>query len=178
MIEPGRMLAHYKLVEKIGEGGMGEVYRARDQQLDREVAIKLLPATWSSDSLRLRRFEREAKVLASLEHPHIAAVYGFHEDKGVHFIAMELVEGQTLASSITDEGLHLDRLLKIMIPLAEAIIFAHYKGVIHRDLKPANIRVRPDGMVKVLDFGLAKAWESEGGDSSLSLSPTLTQLSL
>ncbi|MEN8162662.1 MAG: alpha/beta fold hydrolase [Acidobacteriota bacterium] len=157
----GKTLAHYEILEKIGEGGMGEVYRARDMQLDRDVAVKLLPDTWSSDSLRLRRFEREAKVLASLEHPNIAAVYGFHEDNGVHFIAMELVEGETLASSITDGGLPLDRLLEIGIPFIEAIVFAHKKGVIHRDLKPTNIMLDPSGRIRILDFGLAVLLQEE-----------------
>ncbi|MCK5378097.1 MAG: serine/threonine protein kinase, partial [Acidobacteria bacterium] len=157
----GKTLAHYEILEKIGEGGMGEVYRARDKQLDRNVAVKLLPSAWSSDSLRMRRFEREAKVLASLEHPNIAAVYGFHEDNGVHFIAMELVEGETLASSIADEGLPLDRLLEIGIPFAEAVAFAHKKGVIHRDLKPTNIMLDPSGRIRILDFGVAALLQAE-----------------
>jgi len=162
----GKTVAHYMILEKIGEGGMGEVYRARDQQLDRDVAVKILPDAWSSDPLRLRRFEREAKVLASLEHPNIAAVYGFHEDNGVHFIAMELVEGETLASSIIDGGLPLDRLLEIGIPLAEAIAFAHNKGVIHRDLKPANIMLDPSGRIRILDFGVAALLQAESDDDA------------
>jgi serine/threonine protein kinase len=150
-----RTLAHYEIIEKIGAGGMGEVYRARDQQLDRDVALKLLPEAWSSDSSRLSRFEREAKVLASLNHPHIAAVYGFHTENHVHFIAMELLEGETLASSIVEGGLSLDRLLEIGIPLADAIAFAHDKGVIHRDLKPSNVMLDASGRIRVLDFGVA-----------------------
>jgi len=172
----GETLAHYKILEKIGEGGMGEVYRARDQRLDRDVAVKILPEAWSSDPLRMRRFEREAKILASLKHPNIAAVYGFHEDNGVHFIAMELVEGETLASSIIDRGLSLDRLLEIGIPLAEAIVFAHKKGVIHRDLKPANIMLDPSGRIRILDFGVAALLqaESDDGDESMTVDALTT----
>ena len=145
----GKTPAHYEILDKIGEGGMGEVYRARDQQLDRDVALKFLPEGWSSDSRRLRRFEREAKVLASLNHPNIAAVYGFHKEKTVHFLAMEFVDGENITSSIVDEGLPLDRLLEIGIPVAEAIAFAHDKGVIHRDLKPSNIMLDASGRIRV-----------------------------
>jgi len=172
----GKTLAHYEILEKIGEGGMGVVYRARDQKLGRDVAVKLFPDIWSNDSIRLRRFEREAKVLAALKHPNIAAVYGFHEDNGVHFIAMELVEGQTLTSSITDGGLSLDRLLEIGIPLAEAVAFAHKKSVIHRDLKPTNIMLDPFGRIRILDFGVAalQPVESEIGGEDLTVDALTT----
>jgi serine/threonine protein kinase len=157
----GKTLAHYEIVEKIGEGGMGEVYRARDERLDRDVAIKLLPEGWASDSRRVRRFEREAKVLAALKHPNIADVYGFHEESALHFIVMELLEGGCLASSVTEEGLPLDQLLEIGIPLADAIAFAHDRGVIHRDLKPSNVMLDGSGRIRVLDFGVAGFLQSE-----------------
>jgi len=166
----GKTLAHYKILEKIGEGGMGEIYRARDPQLDRDVALKLLPEVLSNDSRRVRRFEREAKVLASLTHPNIAAVYGFHEEKGLRFIAMELLEGDTLSSHITEEGLALNQLLDIGIPLAEAIAFAHDKGVVHRDLKPSNIMLDASGRIRVLDFGVAGLRQAESdGDTDATL---------
>ncbi len=157
----GKILAHYEILKKIGEGGMGEVYHARDQRLDRDVALKFLPKDWAGDSLRIRRFEQEAKVLASLEHPNIAAVYGFHEEEAAHFIAMELLEGETLASSLSGEGLPLSRLLEIGIPLAEAVAFAHGRGVIHRDLKPANVMLSSSGRIRVFDFGVAGLMETE-----------------
>jgi len=151
----GKTFAHYKIAERIGKGGMGEVYRARDQRLDRDVALKFLSEADSDDSQRIRRFEREAKVLASLEHPNIATVYGFHDEDGVQFIAMELISGSTVEADIAEKGLALDRLLEIGIPLADAISFAHARGVIHRDLKPANVMWDASGRIQVLDFGLA-----------------------
>ena len=151
----GRTFAHYKIAELIGKGGMGEVYRARDQRLDRDVALKFLSKGGSDDAQRVRRFEREAKALASLEHPNIATVYGFHDEEGLLFIAMELISGSTIEADITEKGLALDRLLVIGIPLAEAISFAHARGVIHRDLKPANVMWDASGRIQVLDFGLA-----------------------
>lgn len=151
----GKTLAHYKIIDLLGKGGMGEVYRAHDQRLDRDVALKLLPKTAAADPQRARRFEREAKVLASLEHPNIATIYGFHDDGGVQFIAMELISGTTIEAKIAGKGLALDRLLEVGIPLAEAIAFAHDRGVIHRDLKPANVMLDASGRIQVLDFGLA-----------------------
>ena len=151
----GKTLAHYRITELIGKGGMGEVYRARDQRLDRDVALKVLSKTGSDDPQRVRRFEGEAKVLASLEHPNIATVFGFHDEGGVQFIAMELISGSTVETNVAEEGLALDRLLEIGIPLAEAISFAHARGVIHRDLKPANVMWDASGRIQVLDFGLA-----------------------
>ena len=156
----GKTLAHYEILEQIGEGGMGAVYRARDHRLDRDVALKFLPAAWADDSHRVRRFEREAKVLTSLEHPNIAAVYGFHEEEALHFFAMELLEGETLTASISSEGLSLDRLLEIAIPLVDAIAYAHDRGVVHRDLKPANIMRDAANRIRVLDFGVASLQES------------------
>jgi serine/threonine protein kinase len=166
----GKTLAHYEILEKIGEGGMGEVYRARDLQLDRDVAVKLLPEAWTRDSGRIRRLEREAKTLASLEHPNIATVYGFHEDHGAHLLVMELVDGSALTAFISEEGLPLDRLLDIGIPLASAISFAHARGVVHRDLKPANVMLDSSGRLRVLDFGLATlrtAAPDEDADATL-----------
>ncbi len=158
----GKTLGHYEILAPLGEGGMGQVYRARDTTLDRDVAIKVLPEDFASDASRLARFEREAKLLASLNHPNIATIHGFDESDGVRFIAMELVEGQSLAERITASGrIEVDEALEIARRIALALEAAHEAGVIHRDLKPANVQVAPDGTVKVLDFGLAKANEAE-----------------
>jgi Tol biopolymer transport system component len=164
----GKTLAHYEILSKLGEGGMGEVWRARDTNLDREVAVKILPETYAVDADRLRRFEREAKLLASLNHPNIATVHGLHEADGVRFIAMELVPGITLATRLARGAVPVDEALTMARQIAEALEAAHERGVIHRDLKPANIIVRDDGALKVLDFGLAKSSGSRPGvaDSS------------
>jgi serine/threonine protein kinase len=151
----GKTLAHYKVLGLLGKGGMGEVFRARDQRLDRDVALKFLPKSASDSPSGGRRFEREAKVLASLEHPNIAAVYGLHEEDGVQFIAMEFIAGGTLESEVIKGGLPLNRLLEIGIPVADAMSSAHGQGVIHRDLKPANVMRDASGRIRVLDFGLA-----------------------
>ncbi len=172
----GKTLAQYEVREPLGAGGMGEVYRARDTKLDRDVAIKVLPADFARDADRLARFEREAKLLAQLNHSNIAGIFGLEESEGVRFIAMELVEGATLADRIVRSGgLEVDEALAIARQIAEALEAAHDNGVIHRDLKPANVKVTPDGTVKVLDFGLAKAQEGSLSTSSgdLSDSPTL-----
>ncbi len=171
----GRTLSHYKVLEKIGEGGMGEVYLAKDTNLDREVAIKVLPSAFSEDKERLARFEREARLLASLNHPNVAAIHELGESEGVHFLALEYVPGVTLAERIKSGPLPLDEVLPLFKQIADGLEAAHEKGVIHRDLKPANIKVTPDGKAKVLDFGLAKALleETPGVDSSQS--PTLTK---
>ena len=154
---------------------MGEVYRATDTTLGRQVAIKILPDAFASDAERLARFEREAKTLASLNHPHIAAIYGFEKSAGMHALVMELVEGPTLADRIAQGPISLDEASPIAKQIAEALESAHERGIIHRDLKPANIKVRDDGTVKVLDFGLAKAMEPAAGSSpSMSMSPTIT----
>jgi len=184
----GSILGHYRITSELGSGGMGEVWRAEDTKLDREVALKVLPSEFAEDAERLARFEREAKVLASLNHPNIAHLYGLEtaessrnsseegEDGGrVTFLVMELVEGKDLSERIARGALSIDEAIPIALQIAEALEAAHEQGIVHRDLKPANIKVTEDGTVKVLDFGLAKAWETEGQDSSLSLSPTVTQ---
>ena len=155
-LEPGTTLGPYAVTAKIGEGGMGEVYRARDTTLDRDVALKVLPDAFTADPDRLARFEREAKVLASLNHPNIGAIYGLEKSGDTRALVLELVEGPTLADRIKRGPIPLDEALPIAKQIAEALEAAHEAGVIHRDLKPANIKVRDDGTVKVLDFGLAK----------------------
>ncbi|MSO23669.1 MAG: hypothetical protein EXQ58_10545 [Acidobacteria bacterium] len=152
----GNSLTHYRITAKLGEGGMGEVYRATDSKLGREVAIKVLPASFSRDPQSLARFEREAKALATLNHPHIAAIYGFDADRGTHFLVLELVEGQTLSERLRRGRLPLEEALRVARQIAEAVEAAHAKGIIHRDLKPGNIKFTSDSRVKVLDFGLAK----------------------
>src|SRR6187549_2058359 len=168
----------YQITAEIGAGGMGEVYRARDTKLDRDVALKILPEAFASDPERLARFEREAKILAALNHPHIAHIHGLEESDGVKALVMELVEGPTLADRIAQGAIPLDDALPIARQIAEALEAAHEQGIIHRDLKPANIKVRSDGTVKVLDFGLAKALEPIAGAAqhaeAASLSPTIT----
>ena len=152
-LSPGDTLEHYRIVDKLGEGGMGVVWRALDTTLDREVAIKVLPTDSAGDAERLARFEREAKVLASLSHPNIAAIHGLHRSGDAHFLAMEMVAGEDLTARIDAGPLPLDETLKIARQLARALAAAHSAGVIHRDLKPANIRITPANEVKVLDFG-------------------------
>ena len=172
-LSPGTILGAYEVIAKLGEGGMGEVYRARDTKLGRDVALKILPETFASDPDRLARFEREARTLASLNHPHIAQIYGF-EDRA-HRLVMELVEGEDLSARIARGPIPLDEALPIARQIAEALEAAHDAGIIHRDLKPANIKVRPDGSVKVLDFGLAKPGPTTTtSSSSLLNSPTIT----
>jgi serine/threonine-protein kinase len=160
----GRGIGPYDVVAKLGEGGMGEVYRARDTRLGRDVAIKVLPASFAADAERLVRFKREAQVLASLNHPNIAHVYGLETTaEGTTALVMELVDGPTLADRIARGALPLDEALPIARQIAEALEAAHEQGIIHRDLKPANVKVRADGTVKVLDFGLAKALDPVQG---------------
>jgi serine/threonine protein kinase/Tol biopolymer transport system component len=174
-IEAGQQLLNYRLIEKIGEGGMGVVWRAEDTTLGREVAVKFLPDIFAQDAERLARFEREAKLLASLGHPNIATVFGLHDVDGVHFLVMEYVAGENLADRLARGALPLDATLAIARQLTEALEAAHGSGVIHRDLKPANIQLASDDSVKVLDFGLAKAFEVDATSSTdLSTSPTLT----
>ena len=174
-VHAGDTLLHYRVLDKIGEGGMGEVWRARDTTLDRDVAIKLLPAAFDADPDRLARFEREAKVLASLNHPHIAAIHGLHDAFGQRFLAMEMVPGEDLAVRIARGAIPVDEAIALARKIAEALEYAHERGIVHRDLKPANIKITPDGDVKVLDFGLAKAMDpsAESGVSAMN-SPTLT----
>ena len=165
-------LGNYEVSLLLGKGGMGEVWRASDTRLGRDVAIKTLPPEFSNDVDRLTRFEREAKVLASLNHPHIAAIYGLEASAGTRFLVLELVDGETLADLLKRGPLSMPEALRLSLQIAEAIEAAHEKGIVHRDLKPANIKVTADGKVKVLDFGLAKAWQAEAGD--VGNSPTLS----
>jgi serine/threonine protein kinase/TolB-like protein len=162
----GTTLTHYRITAKLGEGGMGEVYRAIDTRLGRDVAIKVLPASISRDPQSLARFEREAKALAALNHPNIAGIHGFEADQGTHFLVLELVEGETLAERLQRGALPLNEALTISRQVAEAIQEAHEKGIIHRDLKPGNVKITPSGRVKVLDFGLAKIEETLRGQAT------------
>ena len=173
-LEPGTTLGHYEILSSLRDGGIGEVYRAKDTKLGREVAIKLLLEEVSQDAERLARFEREARVLASLNHPNVATLHGFETEGDTNFLVMELVEGETLADQIARGPIPADEALPIFLQIAEALEAAHEQGVIHRDLKPANVKVKPDGTVKVLDFGLAKAFQPEVGEPNLSQSPTRT----
>jgi len=170
----GKTLAHYEITSQLGKGGMGEVYRAKDSKLGRDVAIKVLPGEFARDADRVARFQREAKLLATLNHPNIAAIYGLEEAGGANFLVLELVEGETLADQIKKGPIPVEESLKLVLQITEALEAAHEKGVIHRDLKPANIKVTSDGRVKVLDFGLAKAFAGEQEDLNLSNSPTLS----
>ncbi len=179
MIASGTSLLQFRLAEKIGVGGMGEVWKATDTTLGRDVAIKILPAEFASDAERLARFEREAKVLASLNHPNIAGIYGLHEAGGIRFLAMELVPGEDLAERLKAGAIPFSEAMEIAGQIAEALEAAHDQGVVHRDLKPANVKITPEGKVKVLDFGLAKALESATTSSpgrGLPMSPTITSL--
>ena len=172
----GQTLAHYEILDKLGSGGMGVVYRARDTKLKRDVAIKVLSERFAGDRERMARFEREARVLASLNHPNIAAIYGLEESEGVFALVMELVEGQTLAQRIERGALELEEAIDIAAQVAAGLDAAHAKGIIHRDLKPANVMITDDGTVKVLDFGLAKALEGDAPESiDDSNSPTLSR---
>jgi len=170
----GTTLSHYRITAKLGEGGMGEVYRAHDERLDRDVAIKVLPEAVAKDPDRLARFEREAKLLASLSHQNIATLHGLEEHEGRRFLVMELAEGETLAERIKKGAIPVDDALPIALQIAEGLEAAHEQGIIHRDLKPANVMLSPEGKVKILDFGLAKAWAPDEGDADLTHSPTLT----
>jgi eukaryotic-like serine/threonine-protein kinase len=179
-IEPGARLAHYEVLSPLGRGGMGEVWRAKDATLGREVAIKVLPEAFTGDAERLARFEREAKVLASLSHPNIAAIHGFEEADGSRFLVMELARGEDLADRLSRGPIPVEEAIGIAKQIAGALEAAHEQGIVHRDLKPANVVVRDDGHVKVLDFGLAKAFQGDGsgqevGSSATMMSPAMTQ---
>ena len=165
-LPPGTRIGVYDITAPIGEGGMGQVYRATDTKLKRQVAIKILPPAFAADADRLARFQREAEVLASLNHPNIAAIHGLEEGTGVSALVMELVEGDDLSQRIARGAIPLDEALPIAKQIAEALEAAHEQGIIHRDLKPANIKVRADGTVKVLDFGLAKAFDAHASGAS------------
>jgi hypothetical protein len=174
-LSEGARLGAFEIVGPLGKGGMGEVWRARDSKLERDVAIKTLPANLATDKDRLARFEREAKLLASLNHAHIASVYGLDEHDGTLYIAMELVEGATLEDKLLHGAFPVEEALQLGLQITEALEAAHAKGVVHRDLKPANVMVTPDGVVKVLDFGLAKAFSGSSSEASPAHSPTLTR---
>jgi serine/threonine-protein kinase len=174
-LTPGTKLGPYEILEPLGAGGMGEVYRGRDPRLNRDVAIKVLPAALADDAARMSRLHREAQVLASLSHPHIAALYGLEESGVQYALVMELVDGPTLAERIAAGRIPADEALAIARQVGEALECAHDKGIVHRDLKPANIKLTSDGKVKVLDFGLAKAFEAEAiSGAAAANSPTLT----
>jgi Tol biopolymer transport system component len=170
----GKTISHYEITAKLGEGGMGEVYRANDIRLNRDVAIKLLPESFVQDVQRMGRFQREAQVLASLNHPNIAAIYGVEEENGQKALVMELAEGEDLSTRIARGPIPLEEALPIALQIAEALENAHKHGIIHRDLKPANIRISAEGRVKILDFGLAKALEEDRSPEDIANSPTLT----
>jgi len=169
----GTPLGSYEITALLGRGGMGEVYRARDTKLKREVAIKVLPDEFSRDADRVSRFQREAEVLASLNHPNIAAIYDLEEANGSQFLVLELVDGETLDDRLKRGAIAVKEALEIARNICEALEAAHEKGIVHRDLKPANVKITPDGKVKVLDFGLAKALDGTPARATLSNSPTL-----
>ena len=171
---PGTRLGVYDITAPLGEGGMGRVFRARDTKLDRDVAIKVLPDAFAHEADRLARFQREARTLASLNHPNIAAIYGVEESGGITALVMELVEGKDLSQLIARGAIPIDEAVPIAKQIAEALEAAHEQGIIHRDLKPANIRIRPDGRAKVLDFGLAKALSADMASASVDDTHTLT----
>jgi serine/threonine protein kinase len=174
-IPSGTRLGSYEVIAQIGAGGMGEVYRARDMKLGRDVAIKVLPEAFANDAERLSRFQREAKMLAALNHPNIATIHGFEQFGDTSYLVMELVPGQTLAERVSAGALKLEEALKVAGQIAEALESAHQKGVIHRDLKPANVKMTPEGRVKVLDFGLATTFAGDGGQD-FSNAPTLVAM--
>ena len=172
-LQSGSLVGPYEILASIGAGGMGEVYRSRDTKLKREVAIKVLPEELSRDADRIRRFQREAEVLATLNHPHIAQIYGIEDASGMQCLVLELVEGETLADVLKRGAIPIEEALEIARQIAEALEAAHERDIVHRDLKPANIKITPQGKVKVLDFGLAKAVGAEGMDPAISRSPTM-----
>jgi serine/threonine protein kinase len=176
-LSSGSRLGPYEIVAPLGAGGMGEVFRARDSRLNRDVAIKVLPGAFATDKERVARFRREAQVVASLNHPHVAAIYGLEETDGVIALALELVEGEDLAQRLGRGAIPLDEAIEIARQIAEGLEAAHERGVVHRDLKPANVKLTPDGTVKILDFGLAKAYEDDPTSSggSLANSPTMAR---
>jgi len=175
-LSPGTRLGPYEIVAALGAGGMGEVFRARDTKLNRDVSIKVLADCFASDPDRLARFTREAQTLASLNHPNIAIIHGLEQAGEAHALVMELVAGEDLSQRIARGAIPIDEALPIAKQIAAALEVAHEQGIIHRDLKPANIKVRPDGTVKVLDFGLAKLPEAAGpaGELRQTQSPTIT----
>ncbi len=175
-LRPGTRFSHYEVLAPLGAGGMGEVFRARDTKLGRDVAIKTLPEVFMADPERLARLERESRLLASLNHPHIGAIYGVEEVDGLRGLVLELIEGDTLDERLTTRRPSTTEALTMAQQIAAALDAAHDRGIIHRDLKPANIKLTPDGTVKVLDFGLAKAIAGADAAIDLSASPTITGL--
>src|SRR5271165_3043795 len=175
-IPSGTKFGSYEVLAQIGAGGMGEVYQAHDTKLGRDVAIKVLPEAFADDPERLARFQREAKMLAALNHSNIATIYGLEHSNDTHYLVMELVPGDTLRQRIKRDGpIPVEEALAIAKQIAEALEAAHEKSIIHRDLKPANVKVTPEGKVKVLDFGLAKAFEGDSATQDMANSPTLSQ---
>src|SRR6201981_25925 len=175
-VTTGSKLGSYEILSAIGAGGMGEVYQAHDTKLGRDVAIKVLPGAFAHDSERLSRFQREAKMLAALNHPNIATIYGLEQSGSTSYLVLELVSGEKLAEDAKRDGpVLVEEALTIAKQIAEALETAHEKGIIHRDLKPANVKVTPEGKVKVLDFGLAKAFEGDASSQDMSNSPTLSR---
>src|SRR5271169_4031781 len=174
-LAPGTRLGSYEVTAPIGAGGMGEVYQAHDTKLGRDVAIKVLPEAFAHDAERLSRFQREAKMLASLNHPNIATIHGLEQSGDTSYLVMELVSGETLAERVKAGPLGIEEALVVAKQIAEALEAAHEKSIIHRDLKPANVKLTPEGKVKVLDFGLAKAFEDDPSTVDMSNSPTLSQ---
>jgi len=170
----GDRLGRYEILGPLGAGGMGEVYRAKDTELDREVAVKVLLESVAQDPDRIARFEREARLLASLSHQNIATLHGLEEHEGQRYLVMELAEGETLAERLQRGFLPADEALEIALQIANGLEAAHEAGIVHRDLKPANVMLSPEGKVKILDFGLGKAWQTADGDADLTHSPTLT----
>ena len=172
----GKSIAHYRVGALVGVGGMGEVYRASDPRLGRDVAMKLLPPAFATDAERMARFEREAKVLASLSHPNIAGIFGLEESEGTRALVMEMVEGPTVADRLSHGPLPVEEALSVAAQVAEALEYAHERGIVHRDLKPANVKLTLEGKAKVLDFGLAKALSDDpfSPTADLAKSPTLT----
>ena len=169
----GRRFAHYEIIEKIGQGGMGEVFRARDTRLERDVALKFLPPEFAADPERLARFRNEAKTLAVLNHANIAAIHGLEEADGKLFLAMEYVGGEELAQRVRRGPIERDEALELARQLTEGLEAAHERGIVHRDLKPANLKITPEGQLKILDFGLARAFVEDTGESGSMLdSPT------
>src|SRR5271154_5750896 len=172
----GSRLGPYEILAPICAGGMGEVYRARDAKLGRDVALKVLPEAFARDAERMARFQREAKVLASLNHPNIATIHGLEDSGATHALVMELVEGPTLADRIKSGPIPVEEALRIAEQICEALEYAHERGIVHRDLKPANVKVTSDDAVKVLDFGLAKAIEGDAASLDIATSPTMSRM--
>ncbi len=175
-LSPGTWLNHYEVLGHLGTGGMGEVYRARDNKLQREVALKVLPKAFAQDPERVARFRREAQVLAQLNHPNIAAIYSVEESGGTHFLVMELALGETLRDRIKRGPVPIEEALDISKQIAAGLECAHEKPIVHRDLKPANVKVTPEGVVKILDFGLARAFSGDSGSGDPADSPTLSAM--